>query len=68
MGSMLDRHELTHAGHDLGDMQREIDALRRQLMSERRRHLRWRAAIERHLGRGCPSESLRALLLEEDLR
>jgi len=63
---MLDPAEIANQGPDVHAMQREVDALRKQLMAERTRHLRWRATIERHVGRGCPSESLRVLLKEPE--
>ena len=65
-GEMLDRAELTHSTRSDHSLLVELDILTKRLAEEQTRNARWRAVIERHLARGCPSQSLRALLLEAD--
>ena len=45
-----------------------FDEAQRQLGAERARAQKFRAAIAQHLGKGCRSQSLRLLLLEDDQR
>lgn len=63
---MLDRDELTHLTSSAHSLLVELDILTKRLAEAQTRNARWRAVIERHLERGCPSQSLRALLLEAD--
>lgn len=45
-----------------------LDEAQRELSAERARAQKFRAAIAQHLGKGCRSQSLRTLLLEDDQR
>jgi hypothetical protein len=65
-GEMLDRDELTQSTMSAHSLLVELDILTKRLAEARTRNARWRAVIERHLERGCPSQSLRALLIEAD--
>jgi hypothetical protein len=65
-GIMLDRDEFASLPGDHTDLRSELESLRRQLVESRARNLIWRSVIERHLSRGCPSQSLRALLAEPE--
>jgi hypothetical protein len=63
---MLDRRQLEKPSGHSTEPSFELESLRRQLAASRARNLMWRSVIERHLDKGCPSQSLRALLLEAE--
>ena len=63
---MLDREELQDPSGNSTVLRTELESLRRQLAASRARNVVWRSVIEGHLERGCPSRSLRALLLEAE--
>lgn len=63
---MLDRDEFASPPGDHTVLRSELESLRRQLVESRATNLMWRSVIERHLSRGCPSQSLRALLAEPE--
>jgi transposase len=65
-GIMLDRDEFVSPPGDRTMLRSELESLRRQLVESRARNLIWRSVIERHLSRGCPSQTLRALLAEPE--
>ena len=45
----------------------ELEDVQRELHEERERIMRCRDVIEQHLAKGCPSRSLRILLLDANL-
>jgi hypothetical protein len=63
---MLNRKELAYTSGSADSLLAELDGVTKQLDASNARNARWRAVIERHLERGCPSNSLRALLAESD--
>jgi hypothetical protein len=64
---MLEREELQGTARDGAvDARPELEAVRRQLAAAQAKNLMWRSLIERHLEKGCPSASLRALLDADD--
>ncbi len=67
VGVMLEREELQGTARDGATAAwSELDSVRRELAAQRAKNLMWRSLIERHLQKGCPSESLRALLDADD--
>jgi hypothetical protein len=64
---MLEREELQGTARDGAvDAWPELETVRRQLAAAQAKNLMWRSLIERHLEKGCPSASLRALLDADD--
>jgi hypothetical protein len=64
---MLEREELQGTARDAAtEAWSELETVRRQLAAARAKNLMWRSLIERHLEKGCPSESRRALLAADD--
>jgi hypothetical protein len=64
---MLEREELQGTARDAAaEAWSELETLRRQLAAAQAKNLMWRSLIERHLEKGCPSASLRALLDADD--
>jgi hypothetical protein len=64
---MLEREELQGTTRDAAtEAWSELETVRRQLAAAQAKNLMWRSLIERHLEKGCPSESLRALLAADD--
>ena len=64
--AMLDRKELIDSSETIEELLLELEVLKQKLRAARARNITWRALIERHLEKGCPSQSLRALLFEAD--
>jgi len=64
---MLDR-SAARAPTELVALRSQLDEAQQDLEAERARVQKFRAAIVRHLGRGCRSQSLRTLLAEDDDR
>lgn len=62
---MLEHAEL-QASAELTALWSQVEELRMELREERARIERYRAVIERHLDKGCPSRSLRAILLDTE--
>lgn len=62
---MLEREELQGTAHGAAQWS-ELDTVRRELAAAQAKNLMWRSLIERHLEKGCPSASLRALLDADD--
>jgi hypothetical protein len=58
----------TRAPSELDALRSELDEAQRELRAERARAKAFRAAIAQHLGKGCRSQSLRTLLMEDDER
>lgn len=64
---MLEREELRGTALDgASKAWSELETVRRELAAARAKNLMWRSLIERHLEKGCPSASLRALLDADD--
>jgi hypothetical protein len=64
---MLEREELQGTARDGASAAwSELETVRRELAAARAKNLMWRSLIERHLEKGCPSVSLRALLDADD--
>jgi hypothetical protein len=64
---MLEREELQGTARGgASDTWSELETVRRELAAARAKNLMWRSLIERHLEKGCPSASLRALLDADD--
>jgi hypothetical protein len=64
---MLEREELQEATREgSAETWSELQSVRRQLAAAQAKNLMWRSLIERHLEKGCPSVSLRALLDADD--
>jgi hypothetical protein len=51
---------------ELEELRSELEDIQRELRTERARVARYRVVIEQHLAKGCPSRSLRTLLLDAD--
>lgn len=62
---MLEREELQGTTNGVAEWS-ELETVRRQLAAAQAKNLMWRSLIERHLEKGCPSASLRALLDADD--
>jgi hypothetical protein len=52
---------------EMAALRSELEDVQRALRAEQARIMRYRAVIEQHLAKGCPSRSLRILLLDADL-
>ena len=63
---MADRME-SREPTELDDLRSELEDVQQELRAERARVMRYRVVIEQHLAKGCPSRSLRTLLLDTDL-
>ena len=64
---MLEREELQGTVREAGTRAwSELERVRRELGAAQAKNLMWRSLIERHLEKGCPSASLRALLDADD--
>jgi hypothetical protein len=64
---MLEREELQGTARDHApEPWSELETVRHELAAARAKNLMWRSLIERHLEKGCPSASLRALLDADD--
>lgn len=63
---MADRME-TRESMELAALRSELEDVQRELRAEQARVMRYRVVIGQHLAKGCPSRSLRTLLLDTDL-
>ena len=63
---MADRME-SRGSTELAALQSELDDVLQELRAEQARLRRYRVVIGQHLAKGCPSQSLRTLLLDTDL-
>ncbi len=63
---MADRLE-SRGSTELAALRSELEDVQRELRAEQARVMRYRVVIGQHLAKGCPSRSLRSLLLEADL-
>jgi hypothetical protein len=64
---MLEREELQGTARvAAAEAWSELETVRRQLAAAQAKNVMWRSLIERHLEKGCPSASLRALLDADD--
>lgn len=52
---------------ELAALRSELEDVQRELRAEQARVMRYRVVIGQHLAKGCPSRSLRTLLLDTDL-
>lgn len=63
---MADRLE-SRGSTELVALRSELEDVQRELRAEQARLMRFRVVIGQHLAKGCPSRSLRTLLLDADL-
>ena len=63
---MADRME-SRESTELDELRSELEDVQRELRTEQARVMRYRVVIQQHLAKGCPSRSLRALLIDADL-
>jgi hypothetical protein len=63
---MADRME-SRGSTELAALQSELEDVLQELRAEQARLRRCRVVIRQHLAKGCPSQSLRTLLLDSDL-
>ena len=63
---MAERLESRGSG-ELAALRSELEDVQRELRAEQARLMRFRVVIGQHLAKGCPSRSLRTLLLDADL-
>jgi hypothetical protein len=63
---MAERSE-SRGSTELAALRSELKDVQRELRAEQARVMRYRIVIEQHLAKGCPSRSLRTLLLDADL-
>ena len=63
---MADRLE-SRGSTELAALRSELEDVQRELRAEQARLMRYRVVIGQHLAKGCPSRSLRTLLLDTDL-
>ena len=63
---MADRMD-SRGSTELEELRSELEDIQRELGADRARVARYRIVIEQHLAKGCPSRSLRTLLLDADL-
>ena len=63
---MADRME-SRESMEIDQLRSELEDVQRALREEQARVMRFGVVIRQHLAKGCPSQSLRALLLDADL-
>jgi len=63
---MADRME-SLGSTELDELRSELEDVQRELRAAQARVMRYRVVIQQHLAKGCPSRSLRALILDTDL-
>ncbi|MGH2597246.1 MAG: hypothetical protein ACRDH7_14980 [Actinomycetota bacterium] len=63
---MADRME-SLGSTELDELRSELEDVQRELRAEQARVMRYHVVIQQHLAKGCPSRSLRTLLLDTDL-
>ena len=64
MGDMLNHSNPADTSGSVQSLLAELDATTKQLEAARTRNAQWRAVIEQHLWKGCPSRTLREILAE----